>query len=293
MDAGSQLDMQDATTVWNAHEFCEIVSSCGECSGGFVTGFIPSMVANAVRGHGHFGSSDIDQTVRCFSALPKVTSFCVTFLRSCEPDQGPQGVECRFVQGILETDFDGSSSPPRGGLLRASTAEDGEAESFGAAAEEGTHHSGEVNESVVCPRWFVAIARKPREGKAEAISPEPIRVSQDGVSGARRFNGEISVGGSFAEGQEGGEVDTRERGSILVCTRGFQRGSTCAKWILLKCCRENPGSRTNWPKGTPTFGGLARRGIRDSSRTSSFSACQRRSGATPSGGCKVEDGEGR
>ena len=32
-----QLDMQDATTVGIAHEFGEILSSCGECSGGFVT----------------------------------------------------------------------------------------------------------------------------------------------------------------------------------------------------------------------------------------------------------------
>ena len=40
------------------------------------------------------------------------------------------------------------------------------------------------------------------------------------------------------------------RGSILVCnlSRRLHRGSNCAKWILLQCCRKNPGSRTNWHK---------------------------------------------
>ena len=53
------------------------------------------------------------QTARCLSALPKVISLRVALLRPRMPDHGPQGVECRgrFVQGIMEADFDGSSSP--------------------------------------------------------------------------------------------------------------------------------------------------------------------------------------
>ena len=49
---------------------------------------------------------------RCLSALPKVISLCVALLRLRKPDHGPQGVECRgrFVQVIMEADFDGSSS---------------------------------------------------------------------------------------------------------------------------------------------------------------------------------------
>ena len=52
------------------------------------------------------------QTARCLSALPKVISLCVAPLRLRKPDHGPQGVECRgrFVKGIMEADFDGSSS---------------------------------------------------------------------------------------------------------------------------------------------------------------------------------------
>ena len=52
------------------------------------------------------------QTARCWSALPKMISLCVALLRLRKPDHGPQGVECRgrFVQGIMEADFDGSSS---------------------------------------------------------------------------------------------------------------------------------------------------------------------------------------
>ena len=74
------------------------------------------------------------------STLPKGTSFCVALLRSRETDHGPQRVECRgrFVQGILETDFDGSSSAflemasctACSSPERASTAEEGEAEYF-------------------------------------------------------------------------------------------------------------------------------------------------------------------
>ena len=124
-----------------------------------------------------------------------MTSFSVALLRSRKTDHGPQGVECRgrFVQGILETDFDGSSSAFHevasctacSSPKRASTAEEGEAESFGAAAEEGTHHSGEVDESVVCPRWFVARgASFARKSRPLPISPEPIRVSPDEVRSA-------------------------------------------------------------------------------------------------------------
>ena len=52
------------------------------------------------------------QTARHLSALPKVISLCVALLRLRKPDHGPQGVECRgrSVQGIMEADFDGSSS---------------------------------------------------------------------------------------------------------------------------------------------------------------------------------------
>ena len=52
------------------------------------------------------------QTASCLIALPKVISLCVALLHLRKPDHGPQGVECRgrFVQGIIEADFDGSSS---------------------------------------------------------------------------------------------------------------------------------------------------------------------------------------
>ena len=52
------------------------------------------------------------QTARWLSALPKVIALCVALLDHRKPDHGPQGVECRgrSVQGIMEADFDGSSS---------------------------------------------------------------------------------------------------------------------------------------------------------------------------------------
>ena len=87
------------------------------------------------------------------------------------------------------------------------------------------HHSGEIDEGVVCRRWFVArsasSARKSREGKDRGFcsrtNPCVTRRGSCGSSGgwhgdcssgARRVTGEISVGGSFAEGQEGSEVNT-------------------------------------------------------------------------------------
>ena len=213
------------------------------------------------------------QTVRCFSALPKVISLC---------DHGPQGVECRgrFVQGIMETDFDGSSSAIHdvasgtawSSPERASTAEEGEAESFGAAAEKGTHHSGEADESVICPRWFVArgasVARKPRVGKGRGhfsrTNPCISRRSSFGSSredcearggdhsfGTRRFTGEISVGGSFAEGQEGSQDDTSGREArflFAICREGFEEAPVVRSGSCSSAPEEIPGSRTNLPK---------------------------------------------
>ena len=231
----------------------------------------------------HFGSS-LDQTVRCFSALPKVTSFCVSLLRSPKPDHGPQGVECRgrlFVQGILGTDFDWSSSAihevasctASPSPERASTAEEGEAESsFGAAAEGGTHHSGELDEGVVCARWFVARG---------ASFAEPIRVTSrssfgssgedceagDGnySSGARRFNGEISVGGSFADS----EVDTSgER--LDSCLQFIERASKMLQLSevdLAPVLQKKARVEDELAQARQNLEVFARRGIRDSSRT--------------------------
>ena len=140
------------------------------------------------------------------------------------------------------------------------------------SAEEGTHHSGEVDESVVCPRWFVArgasFTRKSREGKGRShlsrINPCVTRRSSFGSSGedcearggnyssgTRRFNGEISVGGSFAEGQEGGEVDTKRREArfmFAICREGFKEASV----VRSGSCKSGAGiiqaRGPNWTK---------------------------------------------
>ena len=137
-----------------------------------------------------------DQTVRSFSASPKVISFCVTLLRSRKPDHGPQGVECRgrFVQGILKKDFDGSSSathrwlpaqraPTQGGRpqqkMRVPLVQ--QPKKGPTTVEKLTKELSALDGS--SPEAQV-LRESLEKAKAWAISPEPIRVSPDEVRSA-------------------------------------------------------------------------------------------------------------
>ena len=85
---------------------------------------------------------------------------------------------------------------------------------------------------------------------------------------------EISVGGSCAEGQEGGEDDTsgREvRFLFAIIERVLKKFQLC-KVDLARMLR-NPGSRTNWPKHGQIWRYCAPRHPRSSS-TSSSSPCK-------------------
>ena len=64
----------------------------------------------------------------------------------------------------------------------ASTTEKGQAEFFCAAAEEGTHHSGEVDKKRCLPS--MVHRQRLEKAKAEVVSREPIRASPDEVRSA-------------------------------------------------------------------------------------------------------------
>ena len=150
------------------------------------------------------------------------------------------------------------------------------------------------------------VLRESLEKARQRPSPEPIRVTSrssfgssgedceagDGnySSGARRFNGEISVGGSFADS----EVDTSgER--LDSCLQFIERASKMLQLSevdLAPVLQKKARVEDELAQARQNLEVLRAEASETAAAPLSSSACQRRSGATLCGGCKV-DGEGR
>ena len=150
------------------------------------------------------------------------------------------------------------------------------------------------------------------KAKAEAISREPTRASPDEVRSAALAKIARLEAAITALGPD----DSKEKSVLEEALQKVKKGAKmtpvgerldfCLQFIeraskrlqlcevdLAQVLQKKSRLEDELVQARRNLTGFVSRGIRDSSRTSSASACRRRSGATPSGGCKVEDGEGR